>query len=377
MAEGISSPTVALKDYNREIELSGAKKAPLKMDKWRSTSIDLYYCGYVEMHKAVEASNPHGLHEKLITKEQHDKIVIAFNGKPKNQAGPNAAGNPLYPFNNMVCHTDCPLSKSRYNRFVGVTVKNGRGKQYAKYKCRGCNMYIDRSVMHAKIGQEISKWQLTESGKKALDTALEEVFNLEQGDIAEALKELHSKKKLKMKQAEEYMQAYVHEPAGPMKEHIKSEYDSVVGLIRKYDDEIDQIGDLDARELELFGRYALDFIGDLAQHVLELTPQNARLCKQLLFPSGFFVDDFENVYTPTFSPIYRLIETKNDSFESESSLMVLHKGKCLHKNGDTPVPKELEQTRLNTKTIIEEVERWRVILSTNYANYRLECGLPA
>lgn len=322
MAEGLSSPTVALKDFNHAVELSGIKKAPLKMDKWRLISTDLYYCGYVEMHKAVEASNPHGLHEKLITKEQHDKIVIAFDGRPKNQAGPNTAGNPLYPFNNMVCHTDCPLTKSKYNKFVGVTVKNSRGKEYTKYKCRGCNMYISRDEMHEKIGLEISNWELTESGKKALGDALDEIFDMEQGDIAEAMTKLYSQKKNKTKEADKLMRAYIAEQDGPMKAHIKSEYDKVTHLIQKYDDELNKIGDLDARELELFTHFALGFINDLTHSVLNLTPKDAQLCKQLLFPRGFFVDDSENVYTPTFSPIYRLIETKIDPLESKNSRMV-------------------------------------------------------
>lgn len=374
MAEGLSNPTIALKDFNHAIELSGVKKAPLKMDKWRAIGTDLYYCGYVEMHKAVDACNPHGLHEKLITKEQHDKIVIAFNGRPKNQAGPNTEGNPFYPFSNMICHTDCRLNKSKYNRLVGVTVKNGSGKEYMEYKCRGCNKYFHREVVHEKIGQEIASWELTESGKKALDDALDEVFDMEQGDIEEALKKLYSQRKQKKDEAYKLMRAYVAEREGPMRDHIRDEHEKVEAFVMKLEEEIKAVGDIDARELGLFCHFALNFINNLAHSVLNLTPKDAQLCKQLLFPRGFYVDDNQNVYTPTFSPIYRLIETKNDSFESENSLMVLHKGKCLHKNGATPNTEMLEQGALNTKTIIEEVERWRVILSVNYANFRLESG---
>lgn len=98
IADGIVSPTDALKDFNRSIELAGANKAPLKMDKWRNICTNSFYCGVVEMHKSIDARNPHGLHEKLISPEKHDKIVTIINGRPKNQKGPNAGGNPLFPF---------------------------------------------------------------------------------------------------------------------------------------------------------------------------------------------------------------------------------------------------------------------------------------
>lgn len=56
--------------------------------------------------------------------------------------------------------------------------------------------------------------------------------------------------------------------------------------------------------------------------------------------------------------------------------MVRVKGKCLHKYQATPDNKKCEQIVLNTKEAVAEVERWREILSVNYANYRLERGLP-
>ena len=87
------------------------------MDKWRRICTDSYYCGVVEMHKAVDVYNPNGLHEKLITKLMHDRIVEVFNGRPKNQKGPSGAGNPLYPFNQMITHVGCPCTKSKYRSY--------------------------------------------------------------------------------------------------------------------------------------------------------------------------------------------------------------------------------------------------------------------
>lgn len=52
--------------------------------------------------------------------------------------------------------------------------------------------------------------------------------------------------------------------------------------------------------------------------------------------------------------------------------MVLLKCNCLHKELLTSYHEKLETVNATTHIIIEEVERWRSILSVNYANYNLE-----
>lgn len=323
IAKGIASPTVALQEYNRDIEIAGIKKVPLKMDKFRARCLDPFYCGTVEKHTAsVNASNPRGLHKRLITTEEHNKIIEVFNGKPKNQSGPNAAGNPLYPFSNMVVHTDCCNRVSKYNKLVGVTIKNTYKKEYHKYRCRGCRMAIDRSVVHDKVGDEISRLELTESGKKALFDAIQDIFDMEDSRISDAMAKLRSQKKKAEENARKFSAAYAAEPDGPMRNQLKADYEELARRIEYYDDKIDELGDFEARELELFSAYAIDFTNNLVHNVLNLSPYDMRLCKQLLFPNGFFVDDNENVYTPITSPIYRLVVNKKGSPEPQNSLMV-------------------------------------------------------
>ncbi|MBQ3320681.1 hypothetical protein IJG71_00920, partial [Candidatus Saccharibacteria bacterium] len=63
-------------------------------------------------------------------------------------------------------------------------------------------------------------------------------------------------------------------------------------------------------------------ISDLVRNILNLPPKEMQLCKQLLFPDGFCVDENKNVYTTKISPIYRLKSIKKDSDESSDSLVV-------------------------------------------------------
>lgn len=323
IAKGLVTPTIALQDYNRAIKLAGINKAPLKMDKWRRICTDPYYCGVVEMHKTVDAYNPNGLHEKLITKLMYDRIVEVFNGRPKNQKGPNSAGNPLYPFNQMIVHADCPHCKSKYNKLVGVTVKGGSGKKYPRYRCRGCNKYIlTRDEARDSIGQIVASMELTENGKRVFQDALTEVFENEVGDLEEQEKKLNSQRAQATSDADSLMDQYLAEKPGLIKDEIRRRYERAIGRIKAYDKQLEELEMIHTAELNSFIKYALDYVNNLVHNVLNLPPYKMQLCKQLLFPDGFYVDGNKNVYTTKISPIYRLKPTKKDSSESSDSLMV-------------------------------------------------------
>ena len=53
-----------------------------------------------------------------------------------------------------------------------------------------------------------------------------------------------------------------------------------------------------------------------------LTPEDAKKCKQILFPAGFYMDDNKNVYTPEISPLIRLVTNKKDAEASDFTRMV-------------------------------------------------------
>lgn len=322
IASGLVSPTVALKDYNQSIQDAGLKKAPLKMDKWRAICTNPFYCGVIELHKIVDASCAKGQHEAMISKSQHESILEVFNCRPKNQKGPNSTGNPRYPFNQMITHVGCPCTKSKYNTFVGVTVKNNQGKEYEKYRCRGCYMTVPREEMRGKIKDILSSMELTKSGETALREALSNVFDLEEGDIASKQAQLCSQRKNMKKEADRLMGAFIDAKEQATRDYLEERHKDLVSRIKKLDDEIYTLGDFEALESRNFFRFALNFVGNLVHNVLSLPPLEMQLCKQLLFPDGFCVDENKNVYTTKISPLYRLETIKKDSFESKNSLMV-------------------------------------------------------
>jgi len=62
----------------------------------------------------------------------------------------------------------------------------------------------------------------------------------------------------------------------------------------------------------------------MGNNFFSLTPENAKKCKQIIFPAGFHVDSNENVFTPEISPLIRLASNKKDAEASQKSLMVQH-----------------------------------------------------
>ena len=68
--------------------------------------------------------------------------------------------------------------------------------------------------------------------------------------------------------------------------------------------------------------FALKFIGNLGDNFFSLTPDNARKCKQIIFPAGFYMDADKNVYTPEISPLYRLATSKKDTEVSQKAHLV-------------------------------------------------------
>lgn len=162
------------------------------MDKFRKLCTNPFYAGVVEMHKQVDIRNENGLHEPLITMDEHLQLVDIFTKKKKNQSGPRKNGNPEYPLSNIVSCLKCQDKK--YHRYVGFKVNNGVNKKliYHKYRCRSCGHYFTRDELHMKAMMCLYRQDMTNDGKKLLISSLNRIWterrkssSLEKGANAE------------------------------------------------------------------------------------------------------------------------------------------------------------------------------------------------
>ena len=79
---------------------------------------------------------------------------------------------------------------------------------------------------------------------------------------------------------------------------------------------------------ERFLNFALDFLREIGDNFFnpDVSVENRLRCKQVIFPSGFWIDKNKKVYTPEISYLYRLATTKNDSDAYRKTQLVRVRG---------------------------------------------------
>jgi DNA invertase Pin-like site-specific DNA recombinase len=316
------SPSQALVELNQS-EFTGGRSR-YKMDKFRPIVIDPYYAGIVEMDKQVKARNENGLHEPLVTRQQHLELVKIMELKKKNQAGPRKNGNPKYPCNNIVSHIAC--EEKRNGRVVGFDNDNGKNKAviYEKYRCRACGKYWHRDDMHTAIAKQFENNPLSDEGVADLVEALKIVWKQRQGDATQEATRISRR----IDSLNEVISTRALAAIEPSNAPIKAE---IMNAIANEKQEVEQLKENLSKlrqnadgDQERFIEFALGFARSMGSRFLDpsLSQENRLKCKQIIFPGGFWINDNKKVYTPQISPLIRLASNKKDLPEIEKSSLV-------------------------------------------------------
>ena len=320
IVEHRATPTEALVQLNQSDFVKG--RAKYKMDKFRAICTHPFYAGVVEMHKQVKYRNENGLHEPLVTMEQHLKLLDIFSKKKKNQSGPRKNGNPEYPLSNIVHCQNCEQKNN--GRYVGFVVNNGKNRErlYHKYRCRSCGEYFSRDDLHESVSSYIGEHQITEHGRIELIRALSAVWKARR-KTAEAEKLQLSRDIALLKQL---IDNRVDAAIQPENQSIKGD------IMRRIEDDKLKLADLeqkhadydknDLAEKERFIAFALERAENMERHFIKLPKPRLLQCKQMLFPAGFWIDENRKVYTPELSILTRLASNKKDLPDTEKSFMV-------------------------------------------------------
>lgn len=105
-----------------------------------------------------------------------------------------------------------------------------------------------------------------------------------------------------------------------IKADIKKRLEEAREIVKKFEKLRDNLEATVGAEKSDFMRFALEFIDNLGNNFVHLSPGNAEKCKQIIFPDGFWVDDDKNVYTRAISPIYGYRNQKNPANHAEFHL---------------------------------------------------------
>lgn len=316
------TPTDALKKLNQSAFMSGGHSL-YKMDKFRKIVTDPFYAGVVEINKQVKFRNEHGLHEPLISLEQHYEILRIMDAKKKYQKGPRRNGNPAYPVSNLVTCDLC-VGTSTIPRYVGFPHGNGKNPDlvYHKYRCRTCGRYILRDDLHPKIEQVFKNNPITDGGTKDFLEALDIVWRQRESQAKQDVSRLTQK----IKNFNETIASEVIAAIDPSNISIKQEILSSIEnrklTVLELEGELSELLQKADSDKESFLKFAFDFIDNMGSRFLAISTENRLRCKQVVFPAGFYLDANNKVYTPDISPIYRLATKKKDTEVSQKSLLV-------------------------------------------------------
>lgn len=316
------TPTQGLKDFNVSPFMNDGH-SKYKMDKFRKIATDPFYAGVVYMDKQVKVRNENGLHEPLITLEQHYALVRIFDDKKKNQKGPRKNGNPEYPASNMVTCELC-IDNSQIPRYVGF--KHGNGKNpnlvYHKYRCRACGRYISREEMHSSIEQHIKNNPITDEGVADFTEALEVVWKRKEAQAKQDIERTTNKIKHLKKTISSQAIAAIDRDNLLIKQEILDSVAENKQQVEFLEDELERLVHKADSDKDRFLRFAYNFAQNMGNNFFEISKENRLRCKQLIFPSGFYLDANNKVYTPEISPLITLQAKKKDTEVSEDSLLV-------------------------------------------------------
>ncbi|HVI69261.1 MAG TPA: recombinase family protein [Magnetospirillaceae bacterium] len=320
IAAGLITPSQALVELNKTDFVKS--RSLYKMDKFRTILTDPYYAGIVEINKQVSLRNEHGLHEPLITKEQHLTLLKVMDAKKKNQGGPRKNGNPEYPMSNLISCDDCV--NMRYGRLVGFTHSNGKNKAltYQKYRCRSCGSYVTREKLHTKVENIFKNTPITSYGRKALLEALDIVWKQHEGDVRQEMIRITHKVNVLKTSIAQQVEAATDAANVSIREDILALIAKKKNEVSELEEKLDNLQNTADDDKERFLQFAWDFINNMGSKFLAVSKENQIRCKNLIFPAGFNIDKNKIVYTPQVSILYSLIPNKKDLSKSEKSLLV-------------------------------------------------------
>ena len=320
LAKGEVTPNEALREFNSIPSRKGMKV--YCMDKGKPLFCNSYYAGVVEKHTdCVDIRNEKGLHTPLITLQEHQKILGVFEGhKKRNSGGGGRIGlNDLFPLSNMIYCEGCKKNKTKYNKFVGIhqgnrAKSNPNAKFYDKYRCRGCNKYLNSEEVHRAIKELIKGLEMDEPTRKKFINKCSEIWKRCEEDT-EVEKAMLKKQATSLdKEIDELTVACAKRPSSRLEKIIKDKESSLDDLNKR----IEGLEKVKADEKEKFISFAIDFVNNLAERFFEIKPEKRVLCKKLLFPGDFAIDQNNFVYTPQISPIFRGICNKNEADQPQN-----------------------------------------------------------
>ncbi len=303
-----------------------ATRSKYRMDKFRKIVTDSFYAGVVEINKQVKVRNINGLHEPLITMEQHLQLVDIMTNKKKTQSGPRKNGNPKYPMSNEVTCDVC--AEETNGRLVGYDLRNGKKNSaiYERYRCRSCGTRQYRDNIHEQVQERFKEKPIVEQGVSNLLQALDTVWKQEEGRAEQETIRI----KHKLTSLADAISNQVESATDPGNSSIKDEI--LMSITKKkaetadLEEQLDKLSVKMSSDKDQFIKFAFDYVENMSSKYFDISRENRLRCKQVIFPAGFYINVDNKVYTPKVSLLYRLATVEMNGDETGKTLLVEPRG---------------------------------------------------
>jgi site-specific DNA recombinase len=280
---------------------------PLDMSKFKHILEDPYYAGIVRMSN-WDVVNEHGLHQAMITKEEHEKLVQIVKGKGKKFTV--RKDNPLFGMSNVGMCPECFPEHGSRAALVGYTHNNGKQgnarKYYDRYRCRVCNKAILKLVTHNGVDEFVNSVEFVEPKIDSLKRDLKKAWCEEMNDNTQAIARLKQKLGLLNNEKDNLVRTLASQP--DLAEDIKSAIVKLKSDILTVESDIANAEGTD-KDFEEFVDFSLSFVERMKDEWWDLERVDKQRCKQLLFPGEIFVARSGKVSTQELSKLIRYKNT--------------------------------------------------------------------
>jgi hypothetical protein len=181
---------------------------------------------------------------------------------------------------------------------------------------------LSRSELHQKIKNFFADNPITQEAIQTLTAALNKVWKLRESEKEQEIHRLRHKITVLTGSINNQVEAITDPSNAAIKNEIMAAIATKKNELSDFNDRVEEIIHANESDKNQFLRFAFDYIENLGERFLTMSPETRQKCKLVLFPAGFYMDINNNVYTPEISTLYRLATKKKDTEVSENSHLV-------------------------------------------------------
>lgn len=281
------------------------------LDMWKLKRIfkEPYYAGIIKMSN-WDVICENGLHQAMITKEEHERLVEIVSGKRKKFKIHRY--NPLFKASNIIECADCRNENQSQTKLVGYRHHNNKPlhirKFYERYRCRGCGKNVLKDVLHSGLDSVFDNTELVIDQDGMFLDALRRAWRMEANNSLQAIARLKQKLTTLTNEKDNVVRSMASNP--DMTDDFKASIVTIKQEIEATQSEINKLSTIED-DFERFVQFAISYTDNLKANWWNLDNADDRIrLKLLVYPEGLAISREGKVLTPRLSPIYRYKTTK-------------------------------------------------------------------